>query len=163
VQINVQPWGEVWVDGKNHGASPPLKKLDLPVGEYRIELRRPNQPALVHKVVVEKNSTITLNQGVQTSAKATQKPAAPAAAAPAAATKPAAPEKGGKGTLALRIQPWGEIWVDGVKRGVSPPLQEIQLPAGARTIEIRNPSFPSQSRKLDVPANRRVTLQHSFQ
>ncbi|MDG9926937.1 MULTISPECIES: serine/threonine-protein kinase [unclassified Pseudomonas] len=163
VQINVQPWGEVWVDGKNHGASPPLKKLDLPVGEYRIELRRPNQPALVHKVVVEKNATITLNQGVQTSAKATQKPTAPAAAAPAAATKPAAPEKGGKGTLALRIQPWGEIWVDGVKRGVSPPLQEIQLPAGARTIEIRNPSFPSQSRKLDVPANRRVTLQHSFQ
>lgn len=163
VQINVQPWGEVWVDGKNHGASPPLKKLDLPVGEYRIELRRPNQPALVHKVVVEKNATITLNQGVQTSAKATQKPAAPAAAAPAAATKPAAPEKGGKGTLALRIQPWGEIWVDGVKRGVSPPLRELQLPAGVRSIEIRNPSFPSQSRKLDVPANRRVTLQHSFQ
>lgn len=154
VQIHVQPWGEVWVDGKNHGVSPPMKKLDLPVGEYRIELRRPNQPALVHNVVVEKGTTITLNQNVQTGTRAVRKPAA---------VKPATSETAGKGTLALRIQPWGEIWVDGVKHGVSPPLREIQLPAGVRSVEIRNPSFPGQSHKLDIPANRRVTLRHSFQ
>jgi class 3 adenylate cyclase len=37
--FSVQPWGEVFVNGKSVGVSPPLKSHKLPPGKYRIEVR----------------------------------------------------------------------------------------------------------------------------
>jgi serine/threonine-protein kinase len=34
----IAPWGEVRVDGRSYGASPPLTHLPLPAGEHRIEI-----------------------------------------------------------------------------------------------------------------------------
>lgn len=34
----ISPWGEVSVDGKKYGVSPPLKELKLPPGKHRIEI-----------------------------------------------------------------------------------------------------------------------------
>lgn len=39
VELQVQPWGEVFVDGKATGVSPPLTQLPLPAGRHQIELR----------------------------------------------------------------------------------------------------------------------------
>jgi len=39
LQLNVMPWGEVVIDGKSRGVSPPLKVLDLPVGSHTVEIR----------------------------------------------------------------------------------------------------------------------------
>jgi len=44
-------------------------------------------------------------------------------------------------TYKLVVQPWGAIIVDGVERGVSPPLKHLTLPPGEHTIRIVNPSF----------------------
>jgi hypothetical protein len=35
----IQPWGEVFVNGKSIGVSPPVKSHKLPPGKYRIEVR----------------------------------------------------------------------------------------------------------------------------
>ncbi|MFA5372269.1 MAG: adenylate/guanylate cyclase domain-containing protein, partial [Sideroxydans sp.] len=45
---------------------------------------------------------------------------------------------GGPGVVGLIIQPWGEIYLDGKKQGVSPPLLEMQVVPGKHTLEIRN-------------------------
>jgi serine/threonine-protein kinase len=34
----IAPWGEVRVDGRSYGASPPLTHLPLPAGEHSIEI-----------------------------------------------------------------------------------------------------------------------------
>jgi class 3 adenylate cyclase len=39
VAFSVQPWGEVFVNGKSRGVYPPLKPIQLPPGKYRIEIR----------------------------------------------------------------------------------------------------------------------------
>ncbi|WP_020656333.1 hypothetical protein [Massilia niastensis] len=79
----------------------------------------------------------------------------PPQAAPAAATaitvSPTAPQAGAKAaagagaTYKLLIKPWGTIVVDGVDRGASPPLKRLNLPPGAHTIRILNPSFPEHT------------------
>jgi hypothetical protein len=51
-------------------------------------------------------------------------------------------------TYRLQIQPWGTIYVDGVDRGVSPPIKRLQLPPGRHTVRVTNPNF--QERVLDV-------------
>ena len=52
VQLGILPWGEVIVDGKSRGVSPPLKVLDLPAGSHTIEVRNANFPPHVERVVV---------------------------------------------------------------------------------------------------------------
>ena len=39
VRFAVSPWGEVLIDGKLYGVSPPLTQLRLPAGTHRIEVR----------------------------------------------------------------------------------------------------------------------------
>lgn len=67
------------------------------------------------------------------------------------------------GTLALAVKPWGEIWVDGIQRGVSPPLLKLQLPAGSHEIELRNTGLPSYRQTLQISPGQTLTLQHRFQ
>jgi serine/threonine-protein kinase len=79
-------------------------------------------------------------------------------AAPAPA--PAAPPP--DGTIALAISPWGEVFVNGTSRGVSPPLAKLTLAPGFYAIEIRNSAAPAYSARVEIKAGQTVTLQHRF-
>lgn len=67
------------------------------------------------------------------------------------------------GTIEFAISPWGEVVVDGTKRGVSPPLRELELPPGKHTVEIRNTTFPPRVEDLTVRSGESVRLRHRFQ
>jgi len=54
VSFAVAPWGEVHVDGKMHGVSPPLQELELSPGRHRIELK--NSASQPHVVTVNAKS-----------------------------------------------------------------------------------------------------------
>ena len=66
------------------------------------------------------------------------------------------------GTIRLAVAPWGRVLVDGKERGVSPPLREIKIAAGAHTVEIRNTTFASHVAKVEVKAGESVTIKHRF-
>jgi hypothetical protein len=66
------------------------------------------------------------------------------------------------GTIRLAVAPWGQVLVDGKERGVSPPLTEIKIAAGAHTVEIRNTTFASHVAKVHVKAGESVTIKHRF-
>ncbi|ARP87835.1 hypothetical protein CAL13_17660 [Bordetella genomosp. 9] len=44
VSVSIRPWGEILVDGRSRGVSPPLNSLSLPPGEHRITLRNNANP-----------------------------------------------------------------------------------------------------------------------
>ena len=44
VTLFITPWGEVLVDGKLRGVSPPVKSLKLPPGKHKIEIRNTTFP-----------------------------------------------------------------------------------------------------------------------
>jgi hypothetical protein len=62
----------------------------------------------------------------------------------------------------LDIQPWGEIWADGVRHGASPPLKELQLEPGQHTIVVRNADLPPYQATLTVRPGHPTTLSHNF-
>jgi hypothetical protein len=66
------------------------------------------------------------------------------------------------GTIQLAVSPWGEVVVDGTKRGVSPPLRELELTPGKHTIEIRNTTFPARVETVTVRSGESVRLRHRF-
>ena len=51
--FDVSPWGEIYVDGKLHGTTPPVRTVDLPPGRHRIELRNSVQPPYVIYTTLE--------------------------------------------------------------------------------------------------------------
>jgi serine/threonine-protein kinase len=50
VRIAISPWGEVEVDGRGAGTSPPLTELSLSAGRHQIVIRNTDLPP--HSVVV---------------------------------------------------------------------------------------------------------------
>jgi hypothetical protein len=91
---------------------------------------------------------------------AEQQQPAPALAARAPAPAPAAAQSNraapaGPATSAtyrLQIQPWGVVYVDGVDRGVSPPVKRLVLTPGRHTIRIANPNFHDRVLEVDTSA-----------
>jgi hypothetical protein len=85
-------------------------------------------------------------------------PAAGVAAGTAGAASPAIVT----GAVRLTVLPWAEVWVDGVKRGVTPPLKSLDLPAGMHRVELRNPAADPVLRRVEVQAGQSVDVTHRF-
>jgi hypothetical protein len=87
----------------------------------------------------------------------TRKKAEPeaASAAPALAA--------GSAWVTLAIAPWGEVYVDGDRLGVSPPVNEVEVAPGKRKIEIKNGSFPVYTQVVDLKADQKLRIKHKFQ
>lgn len=49
----VLPWGEIFIDGKNHGASPPLREIKLSPGKHQIEIKNTDFPSYRQTVELE--------------------------------------------------------------------------------------------------------------
>lgn len=64
--------------------------------------------------------------------------------------------------VGLAISPWGEIYVDGKKQGVSPPLREVEVKTGRHKIEVRNTTFPPHAETVDVQPGSRIKIRHKF-
>ena len=73
---------------------------------------------------------------------------------------PAAPDRAALITLA--IAPWGEVYVDGDRIGVSPPVNEVEVAPGKRRIEIKNGSFPVYTQVVEVKADQKIRIKHKF-
>jgi hypothetical protein len=82
-------------------------------------------------------------------------PDAAAEAARQAAARPA--------TLRLVVAPWAEVWVDGTKRGVTPPMTTLALTPGVHRVELRNPAAEPVVRRIDAKAGQTVELTHRFE
>jgi serine/threonine protein kinase len=82
---------------------------------------------------------------------------------PAAVTGKARASPARVGRLAFAVTPWGEVYVDGRRRGISPPLQEIRLSPGRHVVEIRNTNFKRHSQTVDLVADASVRIKHKFQ
>jgi len=60
LRIAVSPWGQVEVDGKPAGTSPPLTELSLPEGSHQIVIRNADLPPYSTSVSVTAGQTATL-------------------------------------------------------------------------------------------------------
>lgn len=63
----------------------------------------------------------------------------------------------------LDIRPWGEVWVNGVARGISPPVKEIRLIPGKYQVVLRNADLPPYRGTLEIKAGKPAVISHTFQ
>jgi len=65
VFLDIKPWGEIYVNGKSQGVSPPKKFIKLDPGKYKIEFRNTTFPAHTENVDVKARDEITLRHRFQ--------------------------------------------------------------------------------------------------
>ena len=175
-QLTLLPWGEIWIDDQRYGVSPPMRKISLAPGTYRIELRNPGlptevrtisfskgeNPAIFHNfnepgkapATSENKATNTGNNSNQRQQNQIQEPAPTITESPIAIT--------GERTLNIKILPWGEIFLDGKMAGVTPPLHQLKLSPGAHIIEIRHPNYPTKTIQISAADPVSSVLEHHF-
>jgi len=61
--------------------------------------------------------------------------------------------------LDLQVQPWGTVYIDGVNRGVSPPLKHLTVSPGRHSILVQNPTSKPRAFEVDTSSGgRRITV-----
>jgi len=83
--------------------------------------------------------------------------------APPAATEEAPKPKPVPVTVRLDIRPWGEVWINGVARGISPPVKDLKLIPGKYQVVVRNADLPPLRMTLEVKPGKPAVISHTFQ
>ena len=88
-------------------------------------------------------------------------------AAPAPAPKSRDPEAVAiaptrDGTINIIALPWAEVFIDGNRQGVSPPLKAIPLKPGKHRVELRNGSFPPHVQTVELRPGSEISVTHRF-
>jgi class 3 adenylate cyclase len=65
-------------------------------------------------------------------------------------------------SIEFEIKPEGEVLVDGVSKGIAPPLAHLEIAAGKHTIEVRYPRFPPLVMDIDLQPGEKLRLKHTF-
>jgi serine/threonine-protein kinase len=60
VKLEIAPWGEVFVDGKPIGVSPPMMELKLPAGRHTLEIRYGDKGAVTAQVDVDPGKALQI-------------------------------------------------------------------------------------------------------
>lgn len=63
----------------------------------------------------------------------------------------------------LDIRPWGEVWINGVARGISPPVKELRLIPGKYQVVLRNADLPPYRATLEVRPGKPAVISHVFE
>jgi len=81
---------------------------------------------------------------------------------PASKPPPASAPPGASATLVFSALPWAEIYVDGTRQGVSPPLRTVSISPGRHQIELRNSAFPAHVETIDAKPGTQINIKHRF-
>jgi serine/threonine-protein kinase len=60
VSFDVHPWGEIFIDGKPTGVTPPLTQVSVPVGHHHFEIRHGSSPAWQTDIDVQGTTTVRI-------------------------------------------------------------------------------------------------------
>lgn len=63
--LAISPWGEVRIDGKLHGISPPLRNVELTPGRHRVEIRNKGFPPHIEIVEAKAGGRIRITHKFQ--------------------------------------------------------------------------------------------------
>jgi len=93
-------------------------------------------------------------------------PTAKDAAPPAGPKEPeiavSVPASSREAMIHIVALPWAEVFVDGTRQGVSPPLRSVPLKPGKHRVELRNTSFPPHVETVELKPGTEISIKHRF-
>lgn len=146
--------------------TPPATPSPSPASDTAVSARAPEPPV---PPLPRQSPEVQKPAPAPTAAAAAATPPATPAATPSATPPEAASEADvtteaavGQGTIDVRVEPWGSVFVNGQQVGVAPPRVRVQVDAGKVEVEVRNETHPPKHFTIDVEAGRTHRIKHVF-
>jgi hypothetical protein len=130
--FEIEPGGDVFVDGEPRGKVAALKRLELPEGRHVVEVRHGAWPPYRREVTLTRGEQVTLKHVF----------------APA--------------TLGFRVFPGGEVRVNGKARGTLPNVGPLTLDPGRYVVEIRYAEYPPLRQTVELKPGQQFVIEHQF-
>ena len=102
------------------------------------------------------------NERAPSAATAPTKLATPTKPAPTSSAASSAVPLKGRGAVYFEVEPRGQVEVNGIPIGATPPMLRLTLPNGNYNITLRNEGFPPYSIGVVVNESSPVTIKHRF-
>ena len=132
--VVVQPWAEVFIDGRKVGEGARVDVAELAPGSHQIVLRNPEFPNVRYAVEIRpgavENLAVSLWEHVA--------------------------------RVTLQVHPWASVKVDGRSIGDVPPERTVILQPGTHTIELTHPQLGTWTSTVRVSAGERRTLPYNL-
>jgi eukaryotic-like serine/threonine-protein kinase len=134
--IEAKPWADVYIDNKKTDTTPLSDYIQLSSGTHTLKLIHPNYPPYIKRIHIsnEKIETVKIDFQALT------------------------------GSLDCKVQPWGEVFIDGKHVGTTPLREPINLYPGRYNIIITNKQFPDTLEKhVKITARDTTEVTFSFE
>ena len=128
VKITVKPWGKVYIDGKYIDQTPINGEIKLQSGRHTIRVEHPITGIEEKSIDIQKGDTIFVHFNLL------------------------------PGYLKVKVKPWGYVYVDGEKVGIT-PMAPFMLKPGKHRITIINPEFNEWSGVVNITKGDTIFLE----
>jgi serine/threonine protein kinase len=130
LSIKVDPWAEIYVDGRYRGDSPPSLRVELSSGVHSVECRNPKYETY--------REDVHITQGELSNRNVIMKKLL--------------------GVITIITTPGAEIYIDGVLKGIAPLTRPVEVDAGSHLVTLKKPGFNTWNNTVTVVANEQLPL-----
>ena len=116
------PWAEVWIDNMKMDVTPMNEALRLYPGDHELALQHPDYPIWRKKLHMNSGANMTVSVRLDTLF----------------------------GFFQPLIHPWGEVFIDGARKGITPFVKAAALEPGLHRLEIRHPQYDPFTDNLTI-------------
>jgi serine/threonine protein kinase len=118
--VEVKPYADVYIDNKKVDTTPLDDYIQLDPGKHILKLVHPDYPPYIRRINIsnDKIESVKINFQQLT------------------------------GSLDCKVQPWGEVFIDGKHVGTTPLREPINLYPGSYNVEITNKQYADTLKKM---------------
>ena len=129
ITLDTEPWAHVFFQGRQVGTTPLPAPLRLPRGEQVIILRNPAFPPIDLRMNISESEDIDVRLADHVA------------------------------RIGARVEPWGEVYVDGESVGTTPLARSVYVSPGRHSVRITHPNLGSLQREIDAAAGQVLDLE----
>lgn len=128
--LKIKPWGDIYIDGTRRETSPLFRPLDLPEGQYDLEVRNPEYSSFRTAIILTAGKIDTMEVVLESA----------------------------EGYLDLQVVPWAQIYINEEYQETTPLEKPLTLPVGTHTLRLLNPTYRSWEGTIEILPDK-TTLQ----
>lgn len=132
--VECLPWAEVYIDGEKFETTPLTRPIKLAEGEYTLKLVHPDFPIYTRIVDIKAEQVTNIRFSLDKL----------------------------MGFLNCKVNPWGNIFVNGELKGQTPIQGLIKIVPGSVRISIKNPNYKDIDTVFFIRANDTLKLKFNF-
>ncbi len=123
--VKCYPWAKVYLNNKFVETTPFEKNINIKTGKYLLSLVHPDYPKFMDSIIVSSENLTFIEVNLDTLF----------------------------GYFNCQIYPWGEIFLNGEKKGVTPLQKPIKLFEGNYKLTLKNPQFTDIETNIKIVKN----------